>query len=350
MNAPLVDPALAQSSLAERQLESMRRQAESFGASGDAAREKKLRKACEGFEAVFIQKMWESMRASLPRDGLMHSREEQFWQGMYDQELGKSMASAGGIGLADMMMSQLSRNLRSASQVAVGRRSRTPLEIAPVPLLPSAAPKAGTERSAGAVAGTSLYEGEAARTAAVPEKIVPPEVPVAEAAVEPDKAATGPVAGALQEFAANSTGPDAAGNVAASGNPFSSVHVYRNGQRPEQSLDELAASLAAQAAGRNGGAVRVTTTRQVTGSNESADAGRTRSMRRQAALRRSAAAGRMAEAANARPVVEPAAMPQALQPGQKAQDVRNGPSPLTVSVDGVGSGQQGDLDQNLQEI
>ncbi len=361
MNAPLVDPALAQSSLAERQVESMRRQAENFASADTAARERKLRKACEGFEAVFIQKMWESMRASLPKEGLMHSREEQFWQGMYDQELGKSMAAAGGIGLADMMVSQLSRNLRSATQVAVGRRTRTRLDIPPVPLLPPAASGTGAEQGGSEKAGAgkvaekapaSMYEGEAARTAAVPEKTAP----VAEAAPR------SPVAGALEEFAAG--GPDiartAAPNTDGAGGTF--THVYRNGQRPDQSLDELAASLAAQATRENGGTVRVTTTRQVNGNNAPTDAARTRSMRRQAALRRSAAAERATEAN------QPAAMPQGLQPGQtgqtgqagqigqsaqsvqSGQPVQNGPSALTVSVDGVGSGQETDLDRNLQQI
>ncbi len=80
------------------------------------AKAKKLREACEGFESIFIQKMWQEMRNTLPKDGLLHGKEERFWQDMYDQELAKSMTSAGGIGLADMMYEQLSRNLVSASR------------------------------------------------------------------------------------------------------------------------------------------------------------------------------------------------------------------------------------------
>ncbi|MDR1857789.1 MAG: rod-binding protein [Desulfovibrio sp.] len=79
-------------------------------------KEKKLREACEGFESIFIQKMWQEMRNTLPKEGLLHSREEKYWQDMYDQELAKKMSSAGGIGLASMMYSQLSRNLVSASR------------------------------------------------------------------------------------------------------------------------------------------------------------------------------------------------------------------------------------------
>ena len=64
----------------------------------EAQKEKKLREACEGFESIFIQKMWQQMRATVPKENPLQGREEQFWQGMYDQELSKKMASSGGIG------------------------------------------------------------------------------------------------------------------------------------------------------------------------------------------------------------------------------------------------------------
>ena len=67
------------------------------------AKAKKLREACEGFESIFIQKMWQEMRKTVPQNGMMHGKEEHYWQDMYDQELAKKMTSAGGIGLADMM-------------------------------------------------------------------------------------------------------------------------------------------------------------------------------------------------------------------------------------------------------
>ena len=69
----------------------------------EADKEKKLREACEGFESIFIQKMWQEMRNTLPKTNMLQGREEQYWQSMYDQELAKSMTAAGGIGLADMM-------------------------------------------------------------------------------------------------------------------------------------------------------------------------------------------------------------------------------------------------------
>lgn len=143
------------------------------------AQEKKLREACEGFESVFIQKMWQEMRNTIPKGGLMHGKEERFWQDMYDQELSKSMTSAGGIGLADMMYAQLSRNLVSASRSAAGAsQSRAfapeaaPLLDAPAPEAPAAdAPKAqSAQAKAPAQAAASIYDGAAPGVAAVAEE------------------------------------------------------------------------------------------------------------------------------------------------------------------------------------
>ena len=107
-------------------------------------KEKKLRESCEGFESIFIQKMWEQMRATIPESGLLKGREEKFWQSMYDQELAKTMAGAGGIGLADMMYEQLSHSLRSASKSTADAVGGQPpgfaADLAPAPLLREAAP------------------------------------------------------------------------------------------------------------------------------------------------------------------------------------------------------------------
>ncbi len=107
-----------------------------------AQKEKKLRESCEGFESIFIQKMWEEMRKTLPKSTLMHGKEEQFWQGMYDQELAKKMTSAGGIGLADMMYAQLSRSLTSASRATASDASAVQRPFTPdaAPMLPPAPP------------------------------------------------------------------------------------------------------------------------------------------------------------------------------------------------------------------
>lgn len=132
------------------------------------AREKKLREACEGFESVFIQKMWQEMRNTIPKGGLMHGKEERFWQDMYDQELSKSMTSAGGIGLADMMYAQLSRNLVSASRSAAGANQGRAFAPGAAPLMasPDSAAAAGSQDGAGSDAALGAERPAAAKPVA----------------------------------------------------------------------------------------------------------------------------------------------------------------------------------------
>lgn len=130
------------------------------------AKAKKLREACEGFESIFIQKMWQEMRNTVPKGGLLQGKEERFWQDMYDQELSKSMTSAGGIGLADMMYEQLSRNLVSASRSAAG-------SVTGAAFTPSAAPLVVDSNAEDLIGGTlqadagNIYDSEAPATAPV---------------------------------------------------------------------------------------------------------------------------------------------------------------------------------------
>lgn len=119
MTTSPVDTRSTQMQMQAQQVQSQARDVGNLLKSGGkhgAQKEKKLREACEGFESIFIQKMWQQMRATLPKTNMLQGKEEQYWQSMYDQELAKSMAGAGGIGLADMMYEQLSRDLVSASR------------------------------------------------------------------------------------------------------------------------------------------------------------------------------------------------------------------------------------------
>ena len=140
MSVTPLDAKTAQMRMQQGDMQDRARQIGNLAGPGGRApvdKEKKLREACEGFESIFIQKMWEEMRKTLPKSTLLHGKEEQFWQGMYDQELAKKMTSAGGIGLADMMYAQLSRGLVSASRATatdasgMGQRAFTP-EAAPM--------------------------------------------------------------------------------------------------------------------------------------------------------------------------------------------------------------------------
>lgn len=70
-------------------------------------KESKLKEACEGFESVFIHQLLKEMRKTVPKDGLLHSSREDQYVAMFDEELAKTMAKNGGIGLADYMRGQI---------------------------------------------------------------------------------------------------------------------------------------------------------------------------------------------------------------------------------------------------
>lgn len=76
----------------------------------------KLKKACQNFEAVFIGKLWEQMKQSVPKEGYLHSKQEDSYMSMFNRDFSEKMAQAGGIGLADMIYAQLSRKLKQASR------------------------------------------------------------------------------------------------------------------------------------------------------------------------------------------------------------------------------------------
>lgn len=78
----------------------------------DPQAEAKLRQACKDMEAVFLNMMWSSMRATVPKSSLTgESNQKEILQSMLDSEMTKNMAQSGGVGLADMLYRQLSATL-----------------------------------------------------------------------------------------------------------------------------------------------------------------------------------------------------------------------------------------------
>lgn len=69
-----------------------------------------LKKALTEFESLFINQMLTSMRDTVTKSDLFHGGSgEKVFASMFDTELSKIMAEAGGIGLSDILMKQLSR-------------------------------------------------------------------------------------------------------------------------------------------------------------------------------------------------------------------------------------------------
>ena len=75
-------------------------------------RSTQIRRAAEAFESYFIQILFREMRrTSFDERGLFpRSNTERIFTDMLDEEIAKSAASGRGIGLADMIYRQMSRN------------------------------------------------------------------------------------------------------------------------------------------------------------------------------------------------------------------------------------------------
>lgn len=66
-----------------------------------------LKAVAKQVEGLFVQMMLKSMRDALPQEGLLDSHQTQLYTSLYDQQIAQQL-SAKGLGLADMMVKQLS--------------------------------------------------------------------------------------------------------------------------------------------------------------------------------------------------------------------------------------------------
>ena len=65
------------------------------------AEEKKLKEACDGFEEIFVHKMFQVMRSSSEKDGMMSGgRGEEIFQDMLDENYSKMITKNGSLGLS----------------------------------------------------------------------------------------------------------------------------------------------------------------------------------------------------------------------------------------------------------
>lgn len=81
------------------------------------ADQKKLKKAAQEFEAIFVQQMLDAMDKTIDRENsvLSGGSSEQYFRGMLNQEIAKSMTSrqgGSGFGLAETIYRQMSQNMQ----------------------------------------------------------------------------------------------------------------------------------------------------------------------------------------------------------------------------------------------
>ena len=93
---------------------------------------KALRETARQFEAIFARMMIKSMRDANFGDKLLGSDQQDFYQGMFDDQLSVDITRGRGLGLADMLVQQLQRTglapagAQSAAKPAAAAGSATP--------------------------------------------------------------------------------------------------------------------------------------------------------------------------------------------------------------------------------
>ena len=99
-----------------------------------------LKAVSQQFEAVFLSTLLKSMRDATPQDGLMDSDQTRAYTSMLDQQLAQSLSSKG-IGLADVMLRQMTRNRAAevGAEQTAPQAATNPPAAAP-PAVPAAKP------------------------------------------------------------------------------------------------------------------------------------------------------------------------------------------------------------------
>lgn len=75
-----------------------------------AKNEKEMKKACADFEAMFLAKMLESMRKTIPKSGLLDGgKQEEIYTYLMDENLAKLASQGKGTGLGQWLYKEMSK-------------------------------------------------------------------------------------------------------------------------------------------------------------------------------------------------------------------------------------------------
>lgn len=87
-----------------------------------------IRPVARQVEGMFVQMMLKSMREALPKDGLFSSEQTRLYTSMYDQQIAQQMTAGKGLGLAEMMVKQMTPEQPLPAQEALTAPMKFPLE------------------------------------------------------------------------------------------------------------------------------------------------------------------------------------------------------------------------------
>ena len=87
-----------------------------------------LRPVARQVEGMFVQMMLKSMREALPKDGLFSSDSTRMYTSMYDQQIAQQLTAGKGLGLAEMMVKQMSGGKSEPTEAPSQVPMKFPLE------------------------------------------------------------------------------------------------------------------------------------------------------------------------------------------------------------------------------
>ncbi|SFF55499.1 flagellar protein FlgJ [Fontimonas thermophila] len=142
-----------------------------------------VRQAAQQFEALLLQQMLKSMRAARLGDDVLGGEQTEFYREMADAQLAQHLSAGKGLGIADLLVRQLTRGSTPDAAESAGRVSPPTTAATPAPV---SAPRAGSEaetqrnsRLADFVADVLPHAEKAAAELGIPAKVL-----VAQAALE----------------------------------------------------------------------------------------------------------------------------------------------------------------------
>lgn len=211
-----------------------------------------IKGAANQFEAYFMQMMLRSMRETLSQDGPFDSQETRTFTDMFDQQIAQKVSQGKGLGLADIMLSQMDKVALPANKpaVKVNDGSSEPAMAASPDAAPVAMPPASTPKVApsGFIDRIWPHAVEAARSLGVA-----PHLLVAHAALETGwgkhelKASDGSASNNLFNIKAggNWNGKTVLKEVTeyVNGHPVKSMETFRAYDTPAQSFADYAGLL-----------------------------------------------------------------------------------------------------------
>lgn len=87
-----------------------------------------IRPVARQVEGMFVQMMLKSMREALPKDGVFSSNQTRLYTSMYDQQIAQQMTAGKGLGLAEMMVKQMTQGLAQPTEESAQVPMKFPLE------------------------------------------------------------------------------------------------------------------------------------------------------------------------------------------------------------------------------